>query len=182
MWGCLNLFWVESVNHVVFLVNRSPSKLLDSRYAEEVWLGKDIDYSTLKVFGCKAYVHIPSDERNKLKPKSLECIFLGFEKGVKGYMLWDPKNKKKVLSRDAIFDERLGAKDVDKEEVHEKSHTEVPLSKEESISENHAEVEQAPGEHEAPGEQQAPEEVQAEPTSIAQSRPRRVIKPPQQLG
>jgi len=56
------------------------------------------------------------------------------------------------------------------------------LSKEESIPENHAEVEQAPGEHEAAEEQQAPEEVQAEPTSIAQLRPRRVIKPPQLLG
>jgi len=92
-----------------------------------LWSGKDIDYSTLTVFGYKACVHIPSDERNKLKPKSLECIFFSFEKGVKGYRLWDPKNKKKVLSRDVIFDERLGAKDVDKEEVHEKNHTEVPF-------------------------------------------------------
>ena len=49
---------------------------------------------------------------------------------------------------------------------------------EESIPENHAEVEQAPIEHEASEGQQAPEEVQAKPTSIAQSRPRRVIKPP----
>ena len=73
--GLFESFWVESVNHVVFLVNRSPSKLLDSRCAEEVWSGKDIDYSTLKVFGCKAYVHIPGDERNGLKSKSLECIF-----------------------------------------------------------------------------------------------------------
>ena len=58
-----------------------------------------------------------------MKPKSLECIFLGFEKGVKGYRLWDPKNNNKVLSRDVIFDEKLGAKDVDKEEVHVKNHT-----------------------------------------------------------
>jgi len=48
----------------------------------------------LNVFGYKAYVHIPRDEWNKLKPKSLECIFLDFEKGVKGYKLWDSKNKK----------------------------------------------------------------------------------------
>ena len=113
--------------------------------------------------------------------KVIGVHFSRFEKGVKGYRLWDSKNKK-VLSRDVIFDKRLRAKDIDKEEVHEKNHTEVPLSKEESIPENHAEVEQAPGKHEAPEEQQAPEEVQAEPTSIAQSRSRRVIKPPQGLG
>ena len=50
------------------------------------------------------------------------------------------------------------------------------LSKEGIFLENHAEVEQAPE------EQQVPEEVQAEPTSISQSRPKRVIKPPQRLG
>jgi len=28
-----------------------------------------------------------------------------FQEGVKGYKLLDPKNKKKVLSRDVVFDE-----------------------------------------------------------------------------
>ena len=162
MRGCPNLFGLSLLT-ICLLGNKSPSKFLDSRCVEEVLLGKDIDYSTLKIFGCKVYVHIPSDERNKLKQKSLECIFLYFENGVKGYRLWDSKTKKKVLSRDVIFDERFGAKDADKEEVHEMNHTKVPLSKEKSIPENHAEVEQAPREHEAPREQQALEEVQAEP-------------------
>jgi len=58
-----------------------------------------------EVFGCKAYAHISRDEWKNLKPMSLEFIFLGFEKGVKGYRLWDLKNKKKVLSRDVVFDE-----------------------------------------------------------------------------
>jgi len=174
--GLPESFWAESVNHAAFLVNRSPSKLLDSKCAEEVWSGKDIDYSTLKVFGCKAYVHIPSDERNKLKPKSLECIFLGFEKGVKAYRLWDPKNKKKVLSRDVVFDERLGAEATGKDEVCKENHyTEIPFSTEDSFAENQAEVE-------PPEEQQQAEEVHEEPMSIAQTRPRRVIKPPQRLG
>ena len=73
-------FWVESVNHTAYLINWSPSKLLNFKCAYEVWLGKEVDYSTMKVFRCKAYSHIPSNERNKLKPKSLECIFLGFKK------------------------------------------------------------------------------------------------------
>ena len=37
--------------------------------------------------------------------KSRKCVFLGFEKGVKGYRLWDPISKKMVTSRDVIFDE-----------------------------------------------------------------------------
>ena len=32
-------------------------------------------------------------------------MFIGFKKGVKGYKIWDPKDKKFVLSRDVTFDE-----------------------------------------------------------------------------
>ena len=64
--GMPESFWAEAVNHACYLVNRSPSKVLEFKSAEEVWMGKEIDYSNLKVFGCKAYALIPSDKRNKL--------------------------------------------------------------------------------------------------------------------
>jgi len=32
-------------------------------------------------------------------------MFEGFKKGVKGYKIWDPKNKKIILRRDISFDE-----------------------------------------------------------------------------
>ena len=50
-------------------------------------------------------MHVQSGERTNLDPKSRKCIFLCFEKGVKGYRLWDLISKKKVISRDVIFDE-----------------------------------------------------------------------------
>ena len=82
--GLPNSFWAEAVNHASYLINRSPSTVLDFNSVEEVWSEKPVDYSKLRVFGCSAYAHIPSDERSKLKPKSTHCIFLGCEKGVKG--------------------------------------------------------------------------------------------------
>ncbi|KAK4389628.1 hypothetical protein Sango_2299800 [Sesamum angolense] len=54
-----------------------------------------------------AYVHVPSDERPKLYPKSKQCIFMGHKKGVKGYKFWDPIAKKMVINCDAIFDEQF---------------------------------------------------------------------------
>ena len=46
-----------------------------------------------------------SGECSKLDSMSRKCVFLGFEKGVKGYKLWDPISKKMVTNRDVIFDE-----------------------------------------------------------------------------
>jgi len=53
----------------------------------EMWNGKSINYSSLHVFGCPAYVMYKSQERTKLDPKSKRCIFLGYTDGVKGYRL-----------------------------------------------------------------------------------------------
>ena len=60
----------------------------------------------MRIFRCPAYVHISSEDRSKLDPKSKKCIFLGYEKGVKGYKLWDPVAQKVVISRNVVFDEK----------------------------------------------------------------------------
>lgn len=88
-----------------FIINRSPSTAIDCRIPEEVWTGKPVDYSMLRIFGCPAYVHVQSEQRSKLDSKSKQCIFLGYEKGVKGFKLWDPTSHKVVLSRDVVLDE-----------------------------------------------------------------------------
>ena len=56
----------------------------------------------LWVFGCPTDYHIRED---KLGPRARKSVFIGFKKGVKGYKIWDPKDKKFVFSRDVKFDE-----------------------------------------------------------------------------
>lgn len=94
-----DMFWAEVVNHACYLVNQSPSSVLGFNCVEKVWSSKPVNYSKLRVFSCCTYAHFLSDESTKVKPKSLKCIFIDFEKGMKGYKLWDLVNKK-VLSRD----------------------------------------------------------------------------------
>ena len=89
-----------------YLINRSPRATLDGKVADEVWTGNEVDYLRLKVFECPAYAHIAREERLKLDAKSRQCIFLEYQKGVKGFKLWDPKANKVVFSRDVIFDEK----------------------------------------------------------------------------
>ena len=89
--GLENKLWVEVVNMACYLINRSPRAALGGKVVKEVWTGSAVDYSDLRVFGCPAYVHIPNEERSKLDVKSGQCIFLGYQKGVKGFRLWDPR-------------------------------------------------------------------------------------------
>ncbi|KAH0981288.1 hypothetical protein GBA52_008465 [Prunus armeniaca] len=56
---------------------------------------------TSRLLDFNAYALIPTDEASKLKPKPLN-----FQRGVKGYNLWDPVNMKKKFSRDIVFDEK----------------------------------------------------------------------------
>ncbi|GJX96283.1 putative RNA-directed DNA polymerase [Tanacetum coccineum] len=81
-----------------------------------VWSDKDVSYRHLRVFGCKASVHIPKDERSKLDVKGKPCVFLGYGQDEFGYRLYVPVQKKLVRSRDVVFEEDLTLKDVEKAE------------------------------------------------------------------
>ncbi|KAG6779810.1 hypothetical protein POTOM_016210 [Populus tomentosa] len=93
-------FWGEAMKTAVAMINLSPLVPLDFDVPDIVWKGKDVSYAHLRVFGCRAFVHFPRDERSKLDSKTKQCIFLGSEDDEFGYRLWDPKEKKIVRSRD----------------------------------------------------------------------------------
>jgi hypothetical protein len=44
-------FWAEAASTACYLINRSPSILLDKKTPIEVWFGSPADYSKLRVFG-----------------------------------------------------------------------------------------------------------------------------------
>jgi len=47
-------------------------------------------------------------------------VFVEFRKGIKGYKIWDLKDKKFILSRDATFDEDSMMKPMDSQLVNSK--------------------------------------------------------------
>ena len=71
-------FWVDIVDAVGYLVNRSPHTKLHGRLPEEVWFGRIVGLGHLQVFGCTAYVHIGAGERSKLDARSCKVVFLGY--------------------------------------------------------------------------------------------------------
>ncbi|WVZ01079.1 hypothetical protein V8G54_027148 [Vigna mungo] len=109
-------FWGEAVVTAADLINLSPSRPLNGKIPEEVWSGKKASYRNLRVFGCKASVHIPKDERAKLDAKAKDCIYLGSPRDEFGFRLWDPANRKIVRSRDVVFFENQTIQDIKKVE------------------------------------------------------------------
>ncbi len=109
--------------------------------------------SHLKVFGCKAFAHIPDEKRTKLKSKSMPCVFLRYYEGAKAYRLMCVKTKRIIKSRDVVFIE--GSKEIgvflhlEKEEnvvVHEKVEREEPLTFSQDTPLNETRVEGAQSE------------------------------------
>jgi hypothetical protein len=48
--------------------------------------------------GSRAWAHIPTDKRKALEPQSVECIFVGYIEGVKGYIFIDSHIENFILS------------------------------------------------------------------------------------
>ncbi|KAG9444911.1 hypothetical protein H6P81_016251 [Aristolochia fimbriata] len=116
--------WGATVDTTVYLINRSPSSALDGRIPEEVWAGKNVDYSLLKIFDCIAYAHFDREVRKKLDPKSTKCVFLGYEGDKYGYRLWDFDNNKVFQCRNVVFNEEQMYKDRKEEKKIEQKEKE----------------------------------------------------------
>ena len=80
-------FWSEAIRTACYLINRFLSAPLNFHIPEKIWSGRDVSYSYLRVFGCKAFAHIPKEQRSKLDDKSTPCMFVGYRDTEFGYRL-----------------------------------------------------------------------------------------------
>ena len=104
-------FWLDAVHTIVYLINKRPSNPLDGGILEEAWMGKKVNYSFLKTFGCEDFFLVDIENRTKLKAKSKKCTFIRYGVDEFGYRLWDYENHKIIRSRDVIFNEKVMYKD-----------------------------------------------------------------------
>ena len=109
-----NSFWGEAVNTAVYLINRLPLVHLGFDIPQRVWARKDVPYSHLKVFGCKAFMHVPKKQRLKLDDKATPCIFIGYGDEEFSYKVWDSEKQKIVRSRDVVFHEHETIEEMEK--------------------------------------------------------------------
>jgi transposase InsO family protein len=98
-------FWETAVATAVHIYNRTPTRSNQWRAPLQLWDGTKPDVSYFRVYGCKAYYHVPEHNRRKLDPKAREAVFVGYETLSKGYTLWDRRSRTFISSRDVTFDE-----------------------------------------------------------------------------
>ena len=98
-------FWAAAMSTANFLRNRSPTKALDGITPYEAWYGKRPNLGFIRIFGCKAMVHVPKEIRSKTDWDShtTECILIGYSDTENLYELWDIHRGASIKRRDVIF-------------------------------------------------------------------------------
>ena len=73
-------WWEFAFATATHVYNCTPIKRLKWKMPQEIFTGKKPRISHLRVFGCGAYVYLPSEVcANKLTPRSELMIFIGYE-------------------------------------------------------------------------------------------------------
>ena len=98
-----NAFWLEAFMCAAYILNRCPTKALQSITPYEAWHGRKSSIGHLRVFGCLAYALVPVQQCQKLDDKAVKCIFVGYNSESKGYRLYHPQSKCILISQDVVF-------------------------------------------------------------------------------
>jgi hypothetical protein len=100
-------FWDEAFLAATYLINRTPSKVLQySTSLEKLFLVKP-KFSSLRIFGCACWPNLRPFNSRKLEFRSKECIFLGYSNMHKGFKCLEENTGRIYISRDVVFDENI---------------------------------------------------------------------------
>ncbi|GJX80254.1 retrovirus-related pol polyprotein from transposon TNT 1-94 [Tanacetum coccineum] len=69
--------WGEAILTATYLLNKIPRKEKEET-PYELWMGRKPSYQYLRVWGCLAKVAVPTPKAQKIGPKSVDCIFIGY--------------------------------------------------------------------------------------------------------
>ena len=112
--------WAEAFRTAVYIINRSPTSVLDKTPYEALY-GVKPNLSRMHPFGLVCYAHdFKCKTRGKMAPRGFKCYFLGYE-GTNQYRLWDGYKAQLVRRRDVVWGP-CGARRGDSNDLEEASH------------------------------------------------------------
>ena len=88
-------FWGEAVLTAAHLINKLPSRILGFKSPMDILSTFYPNLHTTnnlvpRIFGCVAFVHVHNQNRGKLDPQALKCVFVGYSSTQKGYKCYHP--------------------------------------------------------------------------------------------
>jgi len=98
-------FWDDAFSTAGYLINRMPTLVLKNHSPFETLFKCSPDYTFLRTFGCLCWPNLRTYNSNKLKPRFVPCLFLGYSPLHKGYKCLHLPTNRLYFSRDAIFTE-----------------------------------------------------------------------------
>jgi hypothetical protein len=90
---------------VVYVQNRLSHSALGLKTPEEMFTGKKLEVSHLKIFGCPVFIHILKEKIKKLESSGKKGIFVGYCEVSKAFRIYIPGHHHIEISRDVTFDE-----------------------------------------------------------------------------
>ncbi|GKA13670.1 retrovirus-related pol polyprotein from transposon TNT 1-94 [Tanacetum coccineum] len=94
----------DILNHLDY-IDLMPMKAIGWKTPYEKLHRKVPSYDHLRVIRRLCYVVVPLPHKDKLEPRGLKCVLLGYPPNSKGYTLYDLNIKKVFHSRDVTFKE-----------------------------------------------------------------------------
>ncbi|CAI7855603.1 unnamed protein product [Closterium sp. NIES-53] len=100
-----HFLWPFAVQYAAHQLNLQPRVSLPETSPTLRWTGKVGDVSAFWVWGSRAFVRdLPAD---KLSPRALPCVFLGFPLDAPGWQFYHPTSRRVLSSQDVTFDESV---------------------------------------------------------------------------
>ncbi|KAK1441497.1 hypothetical protein QVD17_07436 [Tagetes erecta] len=100
-------FWSHAFQTAVYLINRLPTPILQSKSPYQMLHNASPKYTKLKTFGCLCYPWLKPYATSKLQPHSQPCIFLGYSTSRSAYKCLDSQTNRLYHSRHVIFVEDI---------------------------------------------------------------------------
>ena len=102
--------WAEAAITTVYVQNIISHSALGFKTSEEMFTGKKLEVSHLKIFGCPVYVHIPKEKRTKLDPSEKKGIFVGYREVSKAFRIYILGFHHMEINGDVTFNEEAALK------------------------------------------------------------------------
>lgn len=96
-------FWGDCLLIATYLINRTPTPVLNNKSPYEILFQKPPSYEHLRVFGSLFFATTLPHPTDKFASRAIKGVFLGYPYAKKGYKILNLETKKFFVSRDVKF-------------------------------------------------------------------------------